>query len=476
MAERTSSGAGSTGPPRGAASGGGDAAVGAAVEARRAISRSLRPLREVVASLSAAGAGAMPRASDRRKLARRVRAAGSSVLPALLRALCSDRPAEAQWAGWLLQRVSPPERPRVVERLARVLEDPRLREPPRQRVVALLRALMPRVAGDEDEGEADADLEVDPQVQEGREDQREAPVSRHGDLRLGPALDEDTLPGEARLPERDLRLLRALDAQPASPTRPTPPAATVEGMTPSPAGATAGLPIQSEEPAPPAVGRINRRRDHRRSGVDLLERGELSRARAALARAVATDPDDTEALSYLGVCLLQLGHPEQALVYLERACTLEPDEALHHWNVAAAARASERACRGYLALQRYLALDDQYQGAEHRRREARRLLEHGAEHIARMHPGVALPDVLRGEQLFLRAFNDLSARRFEAAARGFREVVRLLPHHYPSWGNLGAAEVALGNSAAARRCLERALRLKPDYPVAKKNLRLLDPV
>ena len=53
-------------------------------------------------------------------------------------------------------------------------------------------------------------------------------------------------------------------------------------------------------------------------------------------------------------------------------------------------------------------------------------------------------------------------------------MIALLPHHYPSWGNLGAAELGLGNLDEATRCLRHALALKPDYELARENLALLE--
>src|SRR6478752_6343599 len=86
------------------------------------ISRSLAPLRDVVASLQAASSGTAPVGNDRRRLVRRVRAAGSAALPALARALCSPNAEESAWAAYLLVRLGGA---KVVERLSQLLEDPR---------------------------------------------------------------------------------------------------------------------------------------------------------------------------------------------------------------------------------------------------------------------------------------------------------------------------------------------------------------
>ena len=67
----------------------------------------------------------------------------------------------------------------------------------------------------------------------------------------------------------------------------------------------------------------------------------------------------------------------------------------------------------------------------------------------------------------------MSEGRNVEAAHGFENVLALVPRHYPSWGNLGAAYLALQRTSEAQRCLERALELNPDYTIAKHNLLLI---
>jgi Tfp pilus assembly protein PilF len=53
-------------------------------------------------------------------------------------------------------------------------------------------------------------------------------------------------------------------------------------------------------------------------------------------------------------------------------------------------------------------------------------------------------------------------------------VLKLVPSHYQSWSNLGVVLMSLKKREEAERCLKRALSLRPDYEVARKNLAMMD--
>jgi Flp pilus assembly protein TadD len=207
--------------------------------------------------------------------------------------------------------------------------------------------------------------------------------------------------------------------------------------------------------------------------LELLESGKPRSALRKLQRAVERDPQNGEAQSALGVCLLMLGKVVEALPSLERAAALEPEEPLHRWNLAAAAKQAERLGGAYLALRGYLQLNDPSGGAEERQKDAQKFVRAYERMLQKWHPGVELGDVLRGEELFARAYAALSEGRLDEARDGFERVLELVPRHYPSWGNLGATLANLGEHDMAQKCLEQALALKPDYELARRNLEML---
>lgn len=419
------------------------------------ISNALGPLRDVLQSLGEAREGRIPSGAERKRLVRRVRAAGNGAVPSLVRALASTHEDEASWAYFLLERLGGE---RVVRRLNLLLEDSAIADKVKGRALGLLsdldapvptriplkdpdamlaRSVRELVATlDSDDGLAEAvDLIVE-QVPDAEVPAFAAEVLRHGGRRARPLLE--ALFARPGLSGETSRVLQEMSRH-ASASR-------------------------TERAAAEALER----------GLAYLEAGRPRAARRRLERFVARDPDNAEGQSALGVCLLELRDLDGALNHLREAARLQPGEALHRWNLAAVAKQGERMGGSYLALRDYLQLSDEVEGAEERRLEARAFVRAYERMLRDLQPGVSLADVLRGEELFARAYAALSEGRPADAQRGFEAVLALVPRHYPSWGNLGAAYLALECREEAERCLRRALELNPDYAVARQNLALID--
>ena len=130
--------------------------------------------------------------------------------------------------------------------------------------------------------------------------------------------------------------------------------------------------------------------------LELLAAGERARARPLLEHVTGRRPDDAEAVSALGLCLLGLGELEGSLRALARAAELEPAWPLHHWNLAAAAHRAGRLELCALALASFLTHADEPVAAAvdagHHRRVtvARRFLaDHRRLHELATEPGTS---------------------------------------------------------------------------------------
>lgn len=417
------------------------------------ISRSLAPLRDVVRSLRDAADGHIPEGNARRRIVRRARAAGTAALPALLRSLGGPED-EAVWATYLLRRIGGE---RVIPRISHMLRDPKVEDDVKARALGLLADLKEPPPHNVVLKDPDALLESSVRDLVGSLGSR-AEVRQAVDLILEqvprgeiPAFVREVLDhgGEAALP-----LLDALIIDPR-----TPPKAVGE------------LRAIGE-----GIPRTRSPRDTQllEQALGWLQTGKLQRARRQLDALIQVHPQDPELCSALGVCLLEMGQPEVALRYLQRAAEMEPQVALHLWNLSSAARSADQMGACYKSLHAYLRADDREAGAADRRREAQEFCRAYELMLLEAYPGVPLDQVLEGEELFARAYAALSASRYDEATRRFREVLLLVPRHYPSWGNLGAAYLALDRTEEALHCLHRALELNPNYSIARENLALIE--
>ena len=95
-------------------------------------------------------------------------------------------------------------------------------------------------------------------------------------------------------------------------------------------------------PASTALGRA----------VDLIAAKQPARAQTLLARCDPASPDVAAAQA---ACLLARGEPGEAIGHLVRAIEAEPEFPLHHWNLAAAARAIGDRATAHQALRRFVA-------------------------------------------------------------------------------------------------------------------------
>jgi tetratricopeptide (TPR) repeat protein len=404
--------------------------------------------------LAQARGGEIPSGVDRQRLIRRVRSAGSAAVPALMRAFESDNENEAGWAYQLLSRLGGDRVVRALQQLCRAREVP---DELKRRALGLLSDLHAPLPADVTLRDPDAMLGASVhELLEG--------LDRQDDIDQTVALIVDHVP-DAEVPAFVKELVKH------GGRRAAPLIASLMkrgGLTLETQEALAAL--HAEAMATAAERAANEALER---GLEYLEAGRPRAARRRLERFVARHPDHAEGRSALGVCLLELNETQPAMEQLSQAARLDPEQALHRWNLASAAKQADRMGGCYLALREYLALVDDAEGADDRRTEARSFVRAYERMLRGSHPGVPLHDVLHGEELFARAYAALSEGRHLEAARGFEDVLALVPRHYPSWGNLGAAYLALERNAEAQRCLERALELKPDYAIARHNLTLL---
>ncbi|CAO3432542.1 tetratricopeptide repeat protein [Azospirillum doebereinerae] len=206
-------------------------------------------------------------------------------------------------------------------------------------------------------------------------------------------------------------------------------------------------------------------------GLVLKALNRLDDAASCFDAAVAADPGFADALDNLGTLRAEQGRVAEAEALHRTALRHRPDLA-GAWNNLGNARKSLGrtetalpAWRVAIALDPYRA--EVYSNLGNGLREGEDFVAaemcHGR--AVRLTPGEATPRNNHGHALQGR-------QDFTGASLRFHKALALDPAYAEAWSNLGLARQRLGEPAA-ERCYDRALRLRPDLPLAHFNKGLL---
>jgi tetratricopeptide (TPR) repeat protein len=232
------------------------------------------------------------------------------------------------------------------------------------------------------------------------------------------------------------------------------------------------------------------------AGLQAHNQGNIEAAKAAYQRALALAPDHPDALHLLGVALLQLGQPEQAVDYLARAARKLRDNPAVAGNLAQAYFAAGRYAQSHETFRKASRLDPrnvQFQlgvatsiAMQGKHGDAENLLRRltarfPQEPLAWFNLGNALRDQGRTAEALesyrkateldphlLAARNNLAGAlhallRFEEAEFEHRACIRLAPDYVLARCNLASVLIDLGRFAEAEAPCHEAIRLAPGF-------------
>jgi len=171
----------------------------------------------------------------------------------------------------------------------------------------------------------------------------------------------------------------------------------------------------------------------------LHRQGRLAEAAALYREVLVAQPDNADALHYLGLAVATLGDGPQALRLLGEAVRLQPGNAALHTNLGSVLSQSGRHAEAASCYERALTLQ----------------------------PGLAAAHRGRGTSL-------MQLGQPEPALASFREAVRLAPNDDQAHNGLGVALERTGRVEEARIAFSRAIALNPRNAEAHHNLGILE--
>lgn len=173
-------------------------------------------------------------------------------------------------------------------------------------------------------------------------------------------------------------------------------------------------------------------------GVDAFTRQDLESARIHLEKSLEIAPTYPDALGNLGIVLMQLGRPDEALPRLRSAAELAPDDPTALFNYAMALVESGNPQAAFEPLRRALTFDPDY---------------------AQAHLALGLAH--------------LNLQQIDEATTEFEATLRTDPDQLIALQNLAGLSLQRGNPARAETCVRRILRLQPNHPTAMYQLGLI---
>jgi len=194
-----------------------------------------------------------------------------------------------------------------------------------------------------------------------------------------------------------------------------------------------------------------------------LQRGGRLGAAAELYRAILLSvPDHFNALHLLGVALAQLGNRPAAIISIEKALTIRPNDAVANTNMALVLRDSQRPAEALVYFDRTLRLDPSDVVALNTRGTVLMDLQRPIEALASFEAVLAIapdhPDALNNKGAVL-----LKLKRPNDALETYDRALGQHPSHLSMLVNRGLALWDLGRPKDALASYDRALRIDPDY-------------
>lgn len=201
----------------------------------------------------------------------------------------------------------------------------------------------------------------------------------------------------------------------------------------------------------------------------LHQKGDLPGAEALYREVLRLDPQQADALHYLGFLAHQVGRGNDALALMQRAVLLSPRNPVYHSNLAEVYRALGKLPAAEQSYREVLRLSPSDPGAHF---NLANILSGGGR------PGEAIEHFQHALKLrpdYTDAYNNLAHAygmlgRYDEAIACLKTVLKLDPGRADANNNLGIALEEQGKAKLALEYFRAAVRLQPDYAEAYSNL------
>jgi protein O-mannosyl-transferase len=208
---------------------------------------------------------------------------------------------------------------------------------------------------------------------------------------------------------------------------------------------------------------------HGNLGDVLLKEGRSNEAIVQLQQALAIKPDEAITHNDLGNALLERGEMDEAIACFQRAIAIQPDYAAAHYNLGGSLLQKGQVNEAIEHYQRAIAIQPDFAEAHNNLGNA--LLQSGRVDEAMAHFQRALaiePDYAAAHYNLGNAL--LQKGRVDEAIIHYQTALTILPDYAKAHGNLGTALLQKGQVSEAIIHFQKALAIQPGFVEAQNGL------
>ncbi len=204
-------------------------------------------------------------------------------------------------------------------------------------------------------------------------------------------------------------------------------------------------------------------------GLRAFENGQLDEAVDFLQQAAAAQPSNAFIRANLGTVLQQRGQSDEAIACYRRALEINPSLPHAHNNLGAALKQRGNLDEALQSYQRAVSLKPDYTEAHSNLGNVLKQLGRFEDAIAAQRRSIEInPNYSEGHNNLGLALAAQGA--FQEAIECYRLAVELKPNYAEAYDNTGSALRSLGEIDGAMRAYEQAVSLDPSLPGARNNL------
>ncbi|MCD4708645.1 MAG: tetratricopeptide repeat protein [Candidatus Sabulitectum sp.] len=198
--------------------------------------------------------------------------------------------------------------------------------------------------------------------------------------------------------------------------------------------------------------------------LELAESGRPRQARKELEKLNNLYPDNELIYFAIGVTHFFQKNNQKAESCFKRAIEISPSYAEAHFNLGALYKLELELYKSVIHFQKVCEFSDDTDLVM----KTKSILA-SYEDVIKESDGTDLNTFLKTHETFTRAFAELEQKNWEQAIETFKKVLRIIPDHLASLGNIGMCYGRLAQYTKAITYLDRALEIDPEYEPAINN-------